>query len=57
MTDIRAKFAVFFGRVDERPDGWYWTVDEDLKGDFTGPFDTKADAIEDAISSGAGRLR
>jgi hypothetical protein len=57
MTDIRAKFAVFFGRVDERPDGWYWTVDEDLKGDFTGPFDTKADAIEDAISSGAGRLQ
>jgi hypothetical protein len=34
MTDIRAKFAVFFGRADERPEGRYWTVDEDLKGTF-----------------------
>jgi hypothetical protein len=57
MTDIRAKFAVFFGRVDERSEGWYWTVEEDLNGTFAGPFETKEDAIEDAIRSGAGRAQ
>jgi hypothetical protein len=25
MTSIQAKFAVFYGTVDERPSGWYWT--------------------------------
>jgi hypothetical protein len=56
MTDVRAKFAVFFGRVDRRPEGWYWTVDEELKETFTGPFETKAEAIEHAMQSGVGRL-
>jgi hypothetical protein len=60
MTGIQAKFAVFYGRVDERPPGWYWTgapdVDEPFKGPIGGPFETKADAIEHAIRSGAGRL-
>jgi hypothetical protein len=51
MTSIQAKFAVFYGKVDERPSGWYWTEappdDEGdrPKGPFTGPFETKADAI------------
>jgi hypothetical protein len=61
MTSIQSKFAVFYGRVDERASGWYWTeapedVDELPKGPFTGPFETKSDAIEHAIRSGAGRL-
>ena len=61
MTGIHAKFAVFYGKVDERPSGWYWTsapddTDEHLKGPITGPFETKADAIEHAVRSGAGRL-
>jgi hypothetical protein len=61
MTSIQAKFAVFYGTVDERPSGWYWTgapddLDEPPKGPITGPFETKADAIEHAIRSGAGRL-
>ena len=60
MTDIQAKFAVFYGKVDERPSVWYWTgapdVDEPFNGPITGPFETKEDAIEHAIRSGAGRL-
>jgi hypothetical protein len=54
MTSIQAKFAVFYGTVDERPSGWYWTgapddLDEPPKGPITGPFETKADAMEHAI--------
>jgi hypothetical protein len=61
MTVVQAKFAVFYGRVDERSTGWYWTeapddVDELPKGPFQGPFETKADAVEHAVRSGAGRL-
>jgi hypothetical protein len=51
MTSIQAKFAVFYGKVAERPSGWYWTaapddLDEPPKGPITGPFETKADAME-----------
>jgi hypothetical protein len=57
---MQARFAVFYGKVDKRPPGWYWTsvpeVGEHFKGPITGPFETKADAIERAIRSGAGRL-
>jgi hypothetical protein len=61
MTSIQAKFAVFYGKADERPSGWYWTgapddLDEPPKGPITGPFESKADAIEHAIRSGIGRL-
>ena len=61
MTSVQAKFALVFGKVDERPSGWYWTeapedVDELPKGPFTGPFETQADAIEHAVRSGTGRL-
>jgi hypothetical protein len=58
MTDVQTRFAVFFGKVDKRPSGWYWIsaqeVDKNVKGPFTGPFETKAEAIEHAIQSGAG---
>jgi hypothetical protein len=54
------RFAVFFGKVDKRPEGWYWTgapaAGEPLKGPITGPFETKEEAIENAVRSGAGRL-
>jgi hypothetical protein len=61
MTSIRAKFAVFYGKVDQKRDpGWYWTVvpepGEHLTGPYTGPFETKADAVEHAVRSGGGRL-
>jgi hypothetical protein len=52
MTSIQAKFAVFYGTVDQRPSGWYWTgAPDDLlapKGPITGPFETKADRACDA---------
>jgi hypothetical protein len=61
MTDVQAKFAVFYGEPDQkRGSGWYWTVipgpGEPSKGPYTGPFETKADAVEHAIRSGTGRL-
>jgi hypothetical protein len=44
MTSIEAKIAVFYGKVDD------WTgapdVDDPFNGPITGPFETKADAIE-----------
>ena len=53
MINIRAKVAVFCGKVDQRRDpGWYWTSvpgpGEPLKGPYNGPFKTKAEAVEDA---------
>jgi len=51
--NIRAKFAVFYGKADQKCDpGWYWTSvpgpGEPLKGPYNGPFETKAEAVEDA---------
>ena len=53
MTSMQAKFAVFYGKVDQkREPGWYWTgvpePGEHLTGPYTGPFETKAAAVEDA---------
>jgi hypothetical protein len=53
MTVVQAKFAVFYGEPDQkRGCGWYWTVvpgpGEPTKGPYTGPFETKAAAVEDA---------
>ena len=53
MSSIQAKFAVFYGKVDQKRDpGWYWTSvpepGEHLTGPYTGPFETKAAAVEDA---------
>ena len=61
MTEVEKRFAVFLGKVDQRREpGWYWTSvpepGEHLKGPFTGPFETKDEAIEHALRSGAGRL-
>ena len=53
MINIRAKVAVFYGKVDQKHDpGWYWTSapgpGEPLKGPYNGPFKTKAEAVENA---------
>jgi hypothetical protein len=52
MTSIQAKFAVFYGKVDERPSGWYWAATSEPEKPFiwpiAGPFETKAQAVEDA---------
>jgi hypothetical protein len=55
MGSVPANVAVFFGRVDKRPQGWYWTArlntEKPLKAPIAGPFETKADAVEDAIQT------
>jgi hypothetical protein len=61
MVEVETRFAVFFGKVDQRREpGWYWTnVPEagvPLKGPFTGPFETKEEAVEHALRTGGGRL-
>jgi hypothetical protein len=44
---------VFFGQVDKRPKGWYWTdaKSEKSKQAIRGPFETKEQAVEDALHS------
>jgi hypothetical protein len=52
MSILPVNVAVFFGKVDKRPSGWYWTAisEEQIphSGSIAGPFETKAAAIEDA---------
>jgi hypothetical protein len=52
MSGLPVNVAVFFGKVDKRPSGWYWTpISEGLilkSGLIAGPFETKAAATEDA---------
>ena len=49
--------AVFFGKVDKRPSGWYWTpisgAEIPHSGSIVGPFETKASAVEDAHQAAA----
>ena len=52
MSSLPVNVAVFFGKVDKRPSGWYWTPISDGQiphsGSIAGPFETKAAAVEDA---------
>jgi hypothetical protein len=52
MSNLPANVAVFFGKVDKRPSGWYWTpiskAEVPHSGSMAGPFETKAEAVEDA---------
>jgi hypothetical protein len=52
MSSLPLDVAVFFGKVDKRPSGWYWTPISDDQiphsGSIVGPFETKAAAVEDA---------
>jgi hypothetical protein len=50
MKELPAKIAVFFGRVDERSEGWYWT-DAESPTKVTGPFETRVQAAENARQS------
>ncbi len=55
MSNLPANVAVFFGKVDKRPSGWYWAATEKPEKPFNwpiaGPFETKAQAIENAALS------
>jgi hypothetical protein len=52
MSNLPVNVAVFFGKVDKRPSGWYWTPISEghipNSGSIAGPFETKAAAVEDA---------
>jgi hypothetical protein len=52
MSNLPVNVAVFFGKVDKRPSGWYWTPISEghipNSGSIAGPFENKAAAVEDA---------
>jgi hypothetical protein len=50
MEELPTNIGVFFGRADKRPEGWYWTNTESPTK-ITGPFETKAQAVENALQS------
>jgi DNA mismatch repair ATPase MutS len=58
MGSVPSGVAVFYGQVDKRSKGWYWTdtvKSEETKAPITGPFETKEQAVENALQSAAGR--
>ena len=50
MSKVPTNVGVFFGQIDKRAKGWYWTHTSD-KGAIRGPFETKELAVEDALQS------
>jgi hypothetical protein len=56
MGNLPANVGVFFGKTDKRSKGWYWIdASNREKSAITGPFETKEQAIENAIRSIAAR--
>ena len=55
MGSIPANVGVFFGKVDKRPEGWYWADaskrEEAANLPITGPFETQVQAADDAVKS------
>ena len=53
MRAVPTSVGVFFGQVDKRPKGWYWTdaKSEKSKQAIRGPFETKEQAVDDALHS------
>jgi hypothetical protein len=51
MSAVPTNVGVFFGQVDKRAKGWYWadTRSEKLMGAIRGPFESKEQAVEDAL--------
>jgi hypothetical protein len=47
MSSVPANVGVFFGNADKLSEGWYW-ADASTKT-LKGPFETKAQAIENAV--------
>jgi hypothetical protein len=60
MSNLPPNVAVFFGRTDKRPSGWYWIAtdaEKSAKPPVAGPFETKEAAVEDAARSGPRSLQ
>jgi hypothetical protein len=53
MSAVPTSVGVFFGQVDKRPKGWYWAdaKSEQSKQAIRGPFETKEQAVGDALHS------
>ena len=53
MSAVPTNVGVFFGQVDKRAKGWYWadTQSEKLAGAIRGPFESKEQAIENALQN------
>jgi hypothetical protein len=49
MSAVPTNVGVFFGQVDKRTKGWYWAETNTPKAAIRGPFETKDQAIEDAL--------
>ena len=50
MSTVPSNVSVFYGQVDKRAKGWYWADgSEKPRGSIRGPFDTKEQAVENAI--------
>jgi hypothetical protein len=47
MSNVPSNVGVFFGKADKRSEGWYWV--EASTNAPKGPFETKAQAIENAV--------
>lgn len=58
MSRIPSNLGVFYGQFDKRSKGWYWTdtvKSEKSKATITGPFETKEQAVENALQRVAAR--
>ena len=57
MSSFPSHLCVFFGKPGQGQDGWYWTEasTQKPKAAFGGPFETKEQAIENALQSVAAR--
>jgi hypothetical protein len=51
MSAVPTNVGVFFGQVDKRPKGWYWTDTRSDKSAIRGPFESKEQAIENALQN------
>jgi hypothetical protein len=51
MGGVPANIGVFFGKGDKQAEGWYWTDASMSQRTAKGPFETKAQAIENALQA------
>jgi hypothetical protein len=51
MSSVPSNVGVFYGQIDKRAKGWYWADagSEKPRGSIAGPFETKEQAIENAV--------
>jgi hypothetical protein len=57
MSNLPSNIGVFYGQVDKRSRGWYWTDllrNERSKAAFAGPYETKEQAVENALQTPSG---